>query len=58
MSSAEYSLACGWHERGIHLATVLRAMKDTQRAGSSLFYYRGSVDAAFGLWLKNTAQVR
>ena len=52
MSSAEFSLACGWWEQGVPLRIVLRAMKDTQKAGSSLFYYREQVQGAYRMWMK------
>lgn len=55
MSSAEFSLAYGWYTDQIPLRIVLRAFADTVKAGSSLFYYREPVRAAYEHWRRAIA---
>jgi hypothetical protein len=57
MSSAEFSLVMGWHESGIPLRIVLRGFMDTEKAGSSLFYYRSPVEQAYRMWVKAVGQL-
>lgn len=46
MSSAEYSMACGWLDRGLPLAVVLRAIQDFSGTPRRLEALANGVNAA------------
>lgn len=57
-SSAEWDLACQWHDAGIPLRIVLRGLAEcngAKGAAKPLQYYRPAVDEAVARWRKATA---
>ena len=49
---AEWWLITTWLDRDIPLRVILRAFEDTKGQGTTLRYYRSSVEQAYKHWLE------
>ena len=52
MSPSEWHLLLAWMDEAIPLRIVLRAFEDTKGQGTTLRYYRSSVEQAYKHWLE------